>query len=412
MPEDSATQKKKRPMGLKARASKKQKAESTEQVVNDFDEDNTATIMLKNDLEEDANEMDELEGIFDSAMEELASGDPERAVTLLRGTIHECDRILRVHDRDIEAGVEAIEIEPRFYYIYGTALFSISEISAAELGDQRYEYLELSLHRLEQAREAMTGTEPFVWRVYDGLAKIGLDLLSREEADEEDKEAAAKLATAIGNFDRALDALANVDAEQAKSGTLATVEMVQSLADSSCLGETGSTTLMDWTESKLAALPASEPTSKEGQAAEICYLRARALWIRASVILGQMDETDEIPDKETFQRLLSEASDLLVEAESRDAVLLHGEIQLNLGNVQEDGDEQDRLYRLAIKDFKLIQADGELSEELTQFIEDFEQDDASDDASDDDEEMDDANDEDASDDEDANDDDEMGDDEE
>ncbi|KAJ2864330.1 hypothetical protein GGH94_002994 [Coemansia aciculifera] len=379
MPGNSETQKKKRPMGLKARAasSKKQKSdgvELTEQVVNDFDEENTATIMLKNDLEEDANEMDELEGIFDSAMEELSGGDPERAITLLRGTIHECDRILRVHDRDVEAGVEAIEIEPRFYYIYGTALFSISELSATELEDQRWEYLELSQHRLEQAKEAMTGKEPFAWRVYDSLAKIGLDLLSRKMSDEEAKEEAAlKLAAAMSKFDSALDALVNVDAEQAKSETLSIVEMVQSLADSSCLGEAGSATLMDWTEAKLAALP--EPTAEDEHAAEIRYLRARALWIRASVLLGQMDETDEMPDKGAFQQLLNEASDLLVEAESRDALLLRGEVQLNLGNVQEDGDEQDRLYRLAIKDFKLVQANGELSEELTQFIEDFEQDD-------------------------------------
>ncbi|KAJ1903503.1 hypothetical protein GGI09_003863 [Coemansia sp. S100] len=387
MPGNSETQKKRRPMGLKARAasSKKQKsdgAESTEQVVNDFDEENTATIMLKNDLEEDANEMDELEGIFDSAMEELSGGDSERAITLLRGTIHECDRILRVHDRDVEAGVEAIEIEPRFYYIYGTALFSISELSAPELEDQRWEYLELSQHRLEQAKEAMTGKEPFAWRVYDGLAKIGLDLLSREMSDEEaTEEAALKLAATTANFDSALAALASIDAEQAKSETLSVVEMVQSLADSSCLGEAGSATLMDWTEAKLAALP--EPTAEDEHASEIRYLRARALWIRASVLLGQMDETDEIPDKDTFQRLLNEACGLLAEAETREALLLRGEVQLNLGNTQEDGDEQDRLYRLAIKDFKLVQANGELSEELTQFIEDFEQDDNEEDASDD-----------------------------
>ncbi|KAJ2058613.1 hypothetical protein GGI17_004933 [Coemansia sp. S146] len=412
MPGNSETQKKKRPMGLKARAasSKKQKsdgAELTEQVVNDFDEENTATIMLKNDLEEDANEMDELEGIFDSAMEELSGGDPERAITLLRGTIHECDRILRVHDRDVEAGVDAIEIEPRFYYIYGTALFSISELSATELEDQRWEYLELSQHRLEQAKEAMTGNEPFVWRVYDGLAKIGLDLLSREMPDEETKEEAAlKLAAAMGNFDSALDVLANIDAEQAKSETLTIVEMVQSLADSSCLGEAGSATLMDWTEAKLAALP--ELTAEDEHAAEIRYLRARALWIRASVLLGQMDETDEMPDKDAFQQLLNEASDLLVEAESRDALLLRGEVQLNLGNVQEDGDEQDRLYRLAVKDFKLVQANGGLSEELTQFIEDFEQDDNDEDASDANDDNDDNDSEDASD---GNSDDEMEEDE-
>ncbi|KAJ2803151.1 hypothetical protein H4S07_004528 [Coemansia furcata] len=419
MPANSEVQKKKRPMGLKARAaaasSKKQKTDgATEQVVNDFDEENTATIMLKNDLEEDANEMDELEGIFDSAMEELSGGDPERAVTLLRGTIHECDRILRVHDRDIEAGMEAIEIEPRFYYIYGTALFSISEVSATELEDQRWEYLELSQHRLEQAKEVMTGKEPFAWRVYDGLAKIGLDLLSREVADEEATEdekekAALKLTAATSNFDSALDVLTSVDAEQARSETLSVVEMVQSLADSSCLSEVGSATLMDWTEAKLAALP--EPTAEDERATEVRYLRARALWIRASVLLGQMDESGEVPDKDAFQRLLNEASSLLVGVESRDALLLRGEVLLNLGNMQDDGDEQDKLYRLAIKDFKLVQADGELSEELAQFIEDFEQDDNDedddndDDASDDD--KDDDNDEDASgDDKDASDNDE------
>ncbi|KAJ2817354.1 hypothetical protein FBU31_006258 [Coemansia sp. 'formosensis'] len=188
--------------------------------------------------------------------------------------------------------------------------------------------------------------------------------------------------------------------------------MVQSLADSSCLSEVGSATLMDWTEAKLAALP--EPTAEDERAAEVRYLRARALWIRAGVLLGQMDESGEVPDKGTFQRLLNEASSLLVGVESRDALLLRGEVLLNLGNVQDDGDEQDKLYRLAIKDFKLVQADGELSEELAQFIEDFEQDDndegddKEDDASDDD--KDDDNDEDASgDDKDAsdNDDEEM-----
>ncbi|KAJ2896182.1 hypothetical protein IWW38_002090, partial [Coemansia aciculifera] len=195
MSTDSTAQKKKRPMGLKARAaasSKKQKASGEEltengaQVVNDFDDENTATIMLKNELE-DANEMDELEGIFDSALEELGGGDPERAITLLRGTIHECDRILRIHDRDVEAGAEAIEIEPRFYYIYGIALYSIADLSAAELADQRWEYLELAQHRLSQARDEMTGQEPFAWRVYEGLAKLALDLLAHEQEDMEEE---------------------------------------------------------------------------------------------------------------------------------------------------------------------------------------------------------------------------------
>ncbi|KAJ2584635.1 hypothetical protein GGH95_000255 [Coemansia sp. RSA 1836] len=393
MPGDSATQKKKRPMGLKARAaasSKKQKASGEEltengaQVVNDFDDENTATIMLKNDLE-DANEMDELEGIFDSALEELNGGDSERATTLLRGTIHECDRILRIHDRDVEAGVEAIEIEPRFYYIYGTALHSIADLSAAELADQRWEYLELAQHRLEQAKEEMTGQEPFAWRVYEGLAKLALELLAHEQEDKEediaeDEASEQKLAAALSNFDSALDALAG--AQQARSETLAMVELAQALADTWQLGMAGSVALMDWTEAKLAALPVSD---EDEDKAEVCYLRARSLWIRAGVFLSQQDEAGEVPEKDTFQRLLVEANGLLTGAENREALLLRGEVQLNLGNVQE-GDEQERLYKLAVEDFKAVQADGELPEELAQFIEDFENEDESDDDDNDDDE--------------------------
>ncbi|KAJ2745277.1 hypothetical protein GGI20_002300 [Coemansia sp. BCRC 34301] len=392
MPGDSATQKKKRPMGLKARAaasSKKQKAggeeltENGAQVVNDFDDENTATIMLKNDLE-DANEMDELEGIFDSALEELSGGDSERAVTLLRGTIHECDRILRVHDRDVEAGVEAVEIEPRFYYIYGTALYSMSDLCATELAEQRWGYLELARHRLEQAKEAMAGQEPFAWRVYENLAKLALDLLAHEQEgkeEDDDEVSEPKLAAALSDLDSALDALvATNDAQQARLGALAMVELAQGLADSWQLGKAGSVALMDWSEAKLTTLTISDEDK-----AEVCYLRARSRWIRAGVFLSQQDEeTGEVPEKDTFQQLLVEANELLAGAESREAVLLRGEVQLNLGNVHE-GDKQERLYKLAVEDFKSVQAYGELPEELAQFIEDFENEEDDDDSDDDDE---------------------------
>ncbi|KAJ1793072.1 hypothetical protein LPJ59_004762, partial [Coemansia sp. RSA 2399] len=149
----AAATKKKRPMGLKARAAnKKQKNETSEPAgINDFDEANMATIMLKNTTGEngEATEVDELEGIFDSAMGELGADSTERALTLLRGTIHECDRILRLHHHD----ANEVPLEPKFYYIYGTALYSITELAEEvdEATKERKEYLELALERLDQA---------------------------------------------------------------------------------------------------------------------------------------------------------------------------------------------------------------------------------------------------------------------
>ncbi|KAI8325360.1 hypothetical protein GQ54DRAFT_7429 [Martensiomyces pterosporus] len=386
MPADSSTQQqktKKRPMGLKARAAKKQKADeesTTEggaQVVNDFDDENTATIMLKNEGTEDANEIDELEGIFDGALEAL--DEPERAIVLLRGTIHECDRILRVHDEEAERTNDETPLEPRFYYIYGMALFSISELAEP---DDKKEYLELASHRLQQAADAMKGDEKFAWRVYAGLAKVALG-----QSSEEDE---SRLDGALSDLDRALEALANTEKkEEGQEGalalrteTLAVADLVFSLADSRRLSEEASEKLISWGETRLKSLADSQSDDGVGHAL------ARALWLKAGVLLDQQDEeTGEVPEKDALVALLTEAEELLKGTTDADALLLRGEIQLNLGNVQEEEEKQEELYKIAVETFKLAKAGGDLPEQFAQFIEDFEQDgsDEGDDDDDDDE---------------------------
>ncbi|KAJ2005215.1 hypothetical protein GGI04_002332 [Coemansia thaxteri] len=376
MPSDTT---KKRPMGLKARAASSKKARGQEelteagaQVVNDFEEEDTATVMLKNDNDEDANEMDELESIFQSALElELTS--PERAFALLRGTIHESDRMLRVHDQ----GEEAEELEARFYYIYGSALFSITKIAADELESQQREYLELAQLRLEQAKAAMAGSEPFAWRVHAGLGKIALELLA-ENDDEEENDALAANGGALSSLDRAIDILAK-DEEDAAAQTeaLTLVDLTLSLADSRRLTDRISGKLVSWSEAKLDMLEAgwAKLADSSDRAEEIKHLRARALWLHASVLLEQQDEeTGEVPDKDEVLRLLNDANRLLDDAKSGDALLLRGEIQINLGNLQEDKREQEELYKLAVDTFKLAQANGDLPEHFEQFIDDFEND--------------------------------------
>ncbi|KAJ1883846.1 hypothetical protein LPJ81_007194, partial [Coemansia sp. IMI 209127] len=319
-------------MGLKARAAnKKQKNETSEPAgINDFDEANMATIMLKNTTGEngEATEVDELEGIFDSAMGELGADSTERALTLLRGTIHECDRILRLHHHD----ANEVPLEPKFYYIYGTALYSITELAEEvdEATKERKEYLELALERLDQACGAITGAEPFAWRVHLGMAKASLELLAFNGDD--------SLDAPLQSLDSALAAMEHDPTTQTDTESLAIVDLVLSFADSRRFPPPLNARLVAWGETKLRAI------LKDSQEADARYLLARALWLQASELLEAQEDEDEDEEEEEeddgegiaerlkIKDLLSKANELLEDGASSDALLLRGEVILNLGN--------------------------------------------------------------------------------
>ncbi|KAJ2455251.1 hypothetical protein EV183_000986 [Coemansia sp. RSA 2336] len=347
---DSTVPKRKRPLGLKARSAKKANTQVTEQgaqQVNDFDDENTATVMLRG---EDANEIDELEGIFDSALEALGEDQDEKAITLLRGTIHESDRLLRLSD------AENTQLEPRFYFIYGSALYGLAELSP-EIDDKDM-YLELAQHRLEQAKETV-GEEPFAWRVYLGLAKVHMEIAA--EADSED-QACSGIQQALEYLNQSIDALKKAQIEETLSSEmLAAIDLVLSLADSQRLPDSAAAKLVGWGESNARLLAETADEAK--------YLLARALWLRASSLI---DDADEVSDKQEFSKLLKEATGLLDKVESCDGLLLLGEIEINLGNVQEDESDMENMYKQAAATFRRAQEKGEVPEQFIQFIDDFE----------------------------------------
>ncbi|KAJ2636240.1 hypothetical protein GGF40_003127 [Coemansia sp. RSA 1286] len=358
---NTGSQKKKRPMGLKARAAKKHKTaddqptEDGAQVVNDFGDENTATIMLKNDGK-DASEIDELEGIFDGALEALSGDDPERATTLLRGTIHECDRILRVHDEQNQKE----SLEAKFYYIYGMALFSISELAEPE---DKHEYLVLAKDRLMQAEEIM-GDE-LRWKVLEGIAKVQLELNAGVDQDD-----GQNIKNVTDSLDKTLDALPKDLHEQLVAESLAIFDLVLSLVDSRRLSESASFSLLGWTENTLAKLPDASSN------ADIKTAHGRCKWIFSSILLEQQDEeTGEVPRKNELLESLKAAINCLKGIDSVDALLLHGEAALNLGNIVDDEKCQEEYYAEAVGIFKQVQDKGELPEQFVQFLEDFENDD-------------------------------------
>ncbi|KAJ2866104.1 hypothetical protein GGI22_001359 [Coemansia erecta] len=369
----AAAAKKKRPMGLKARAANKKQKNNTETSeptgINDFDEASMATIMLKNTTGEngEATEVDELEGIFDNAMAELGADSTERALTLLRGTIHECDRILRLHHHD----ANEVPLEPKFYYIYGTALYSITKLAEEDEDiKERKEYLELALERLDQARGAITGAEPFAWRVHVGMAKAALELLAFNGDD--------GLDVPLQSLDSALAAMEHDPATQTDTESLAIVDLVLSLADSRRFPPLLNAKLVAWGETKLRVI------LEDSQSADARYLLARALWLQASELLDAQEEEEEeederIAEEAKIKDLLSKANELLEDGASSDALLLRGEAILNLGNVQDDDNEQEKFYGMAVDAFKRAQKLGDIPDQFVQLINDFEQDDDDDD---------------------------------
>ncbi|KAJ1723195.1 hypothetical protein LPJ53_002457 [Coemansia erecta] len=360
--ENSTKQNKKRPMGLKARAAKKQKTDEEvtsggAQVVDDFGDSNTATIMLKDDGEA-ANEIDELEGIYSGALEALdADEDPERAITLLRGTIHECDRILRVHDEEQQGKKDGEPLEPRFYYIYGMALFSISEL--AEMEDKS-EYLQLAKDRLEQAKELMGDELRF--KVLEGLAKVELELFAEMDARDEGKikDVESRLVLALGALPKDLP-------EQLVAESLGIFDLVLSLIDSRRLSEGASFKLLSWVDGAIVHLPDAETNS------EIRTVQGRSKWVFSGILLDQQDEeTGNVPRKDDLLKSLGDASAILQGIESVEALLLRGEVLLNLGNIVDGEEQQEKHYAEAVQIFKQVQEKDELPEQFVQFLEDFE----------------------------------------
>ncbi|PVV00860.1 hypothetical protein BB560_004742, partial [Smittium megazygosporum] len=176
---------KKRPLGLKKASQKKLKQDVQADphvehpIVNDHVDEQTATIVLKDKGSEKQDEFDELEEIYNSALEALES-DQEQALLLFQGSIHEADRLMRKID-DPEAALVA---PTKFYYIYGMSLFHLSQLSEPE---NLIEYLELAKEKLLDAKTSAESESsmhiekpqtafdsPF--QIYFALSKVALSL--------------------------------------------------------------------------------------------------------------------------------------------------------------------------------------------------------------------------------------------
>ncbi|KAI8083064.1 nuclear pore complex subunit Nro1-domain-containing protein [Halteromyces radiatus] len=130
---------KKRPRGLKSSAAaskstpKKVKTEVDEKDI----PENAQTVVIDKVVEE-GDEVGEAAALFENALEKLDK-NPSEALTLLRGTVHESDRILR--NWESEQPLPSL-----FYYTYGSALYELGRLTEEE---EFTPYLEAAEERLQ-----------------------------------------------------------------------------------------------------------------------------------------------------------------------------------------------------------------------------------------------------------------------
>jgi Nuclear pore complex subunit Nro1 len=143
----------KRPSGLSSKLSKRSKPNPET-----IDPEETLVLEVSSSL----NEMDELQDMHDSA---LATLESEPDIALLRGCIHECDKMVRVRHSTLDVpadelavlqqSIDALPVLPqRFHLIYANSLFyagllDVGDVNEGSSGNLRASFMDAAIERAE-----------------------------------------------------------------------------------------------------------------------------------------------------------------------------------------------------------------------------------------------------------------------
>ncbi|CAO3608350.1 unnamed protein product [Cunninghamella blakesleeana] len=131
---------KKRPRGLKSSAANKDTTKKAKTEVNNNEIPENAQTVVIDRVVEEGDEVGEAAALFEDAVSKIEK-NPTEALALLRGTIHESDRILRNWSSEQS-------LPPLFYYTYGSALFELGFLNEDD-EEELDSYLEAAEERLE-----------------------------------------------------------------------------------------------------------------------------------------------------------------------------------------------------------------------------------------------------------------------
>ncbi|KAG0763894.1 hypothetical protein G6F16_002477 [Rhizopus arrhizus] len=365
------TGEKKRPRGLKSSAMSKanKKAKSEESAKPNEIPENAQTIVIDKEVEE-GDELGETAALLESAAEKLEV-DPNEALPLLRGTIHESDRILRNWDSDSP-------LPASFYYAYGVALYELGRLTE----DEEFEpYLDAAEERLTDSQshleeEKNTELEP---KVQLALIKVWFAKAASQVSDEEN---VPELAT------RALDA---ADKVLGNLSSKATIELADIIQNHGALYSSlkSRDRFIVWSEKALEKILKDEPENAQALfGLGLCKLQTAHYWLDNMNEEEEEEKTKLSEEEEKAYKAIIESKKYLELAQKEFAkenkltpqVLADlAEVYLNEANLVLDEEKQNEIYEQAIKVIKEAQTliaekslDYALPEGLLAFLAEYE----------------------------------------
>ncbi|OZJ06156.1 hypothetical protein BZG36_01042 [Bifiguratus adelaidae] len=387
----------KRPRGLKAAADakadgKKQKTEDAK------DGAEPKTVMLDADVEED-DELSELQAIYQSAVQKLDS-NPTEALALLRGAIHESDRMLRNWEGDVSP-------PPTFHLVYGSALLDMGQLVQNE---EPGPYYEAALERLEAGLESLSevkGDETekesvSVTKIHIQLAKTLLTQLQAMASLSTDKKPSPKtietsqkqIEDAKGHVQKALEMpFGSSPADVSFFSTLPQILLLFSdVADlmDGLVDLDSQIPFYTFALDSLGQLQTKkvELTDDALAIGKMCLAQANAYLAEDDQAEDDQEEDDEDEEEATDAPHATETIAVLEKGLGAlkvtttnmtvDFYATRAELAINLGNFRDETD-QEILYKEAVEDIKRIQAiDAEkgeksLPEGLESFLQDWEE---------------------------------------
>ncbi|KAI8390263.1 nuclear pore complex subunit Nro1-domain-containing protein [Blakeslea trispora] len=369
---------KKRPRGLKgsalAKANKKTKTEEPK-APSEVPE-NAKTVVIDKVVEE-GDDVGEAAALFENAVEKLET-DPEEALALLRGTIHESDRILRNHAS--EEPLPAL-----FYYTYGSALYELGRLTE----DEEFEpYLEAAEERLNEGLERED--QEMNSKIQLALAKVWLAKAASSVSEESNQSLPELSVKALQTLDEVMSTT------QVPNKTI--IELADIVQNHGDLYEAleSRDKFRVWAETALEKVLKDEPNNTQALTAfGLCKL-SHANYLLDSAAAEEEDEEEEEEEKTQLTKEEEEAYKIILESkrffESAKEELVKtnklspqilsdlAEAYLNEANLILNEEEQAAVYKKAIENIKEAQSlieekklDFVLPEALTLFLEEFTQ---------------------------------------
>ncbi|KAJ1653704.1 hypothetical protein IWQ61_006229 [Dispira simplex] len=401
-----ADQQKRRPGGLKRThramsipetAEPKPTSQTKQSRIATEEESNQINIPLE--LPEGADDLEELRHIYDAAFATLKT-DSEYATVLFRGVIHECDRLLRLQAEQTSSSTTGLP--PAFYWIYGMALFCLSELTKDEdvLG-----FLELAEEHFNHGLELVESASPSTRAKYDEVgerlqlidiqsrltlacAKTRISqarILATQDMVKSAKTRSWLMSSAVEGFNTLIDQARQQGSEEMRLAGIPWLMQKMGLIQSY------TELLQDQTEVYELLQPGIEQLknvlSDNADNPKLWNSLGLSYWSLARFYLDQAEDDEEEEDEEDDtkqQELLIQAKPYLVQSfealqeserlfpdgnpELSLLLLTLGEVSINLGNCFEGGDDreegnqepeqrlcgltQTELYQRAVDSFK------------------------------------------------------------